>query len=88
MGSEESRGLDVRLEPYWLNEMGWTLNFAGAEAGLVAEWSLADGGGTLLLPTDDLVPGFFCNFFLKRLCRASWGPKETVAGADTRGGEA
>jgi hypothetical protein len=37
MGSEESRGSDTKLEPYWLNGMGWTLNFAGAEAGLVAE---------------------------------------------------
>jgi hypothetical protein len=57
------------------------LNFAGADAGLVAEWSLADGGGTLLLPTEDLEPGFFINFFLKTLWSASCGPKGTAAGA-------
>jgi hypothetical protein len=44
--------------------MGYTLNFAGAEAGFDAEWSLAEGGGTLLLPTEDLEPGYFKNFFL------------------------
>jgi hypothetical protein len=26
-----------KFEPYWLKGMGWTLNFVGAEAGLVAE---------------------------------------------------
>jgi hypothetical protein len=47
--------------------MGWALNFAGAEDGLVAEWSLAEGGGTLLLPIEDFVPSFFISFFLKTL---------------------
>jgi hypothetical protein len=32
-------------------------------AGFDVEWSLAEGGGTLLLPTEDLVPGFFNSFF-------------------------
>jgi hypothetical protein len=43
--------------------MACALIFAGAEANLIVDWSLADGTGTLLLPTDDLVPGFFVNFF-------------------------
>jgi hypothetical protein len=36
-GLRGEQGSDVRLDPYWLNGMGWTLNFAGAEDGLVAE---------------------------------------------------
>jgi hypothetical protein len=39
------------------------VNLAGAEAGFDIEWSLVKGGGTLLLPTEDLEPGFFNNFF-------------------------
>jgi hypothetical protein len=42
--------------------MACALIFAGEEANLIADWSLADGIGTLLLPTDDLVPDFFVNF--------------------------
>jgi hypothetical protein len=63
MGSLENRPSPSRLEPYWLNGIGWTWVFAGAEAGLDADSSLAEGRGTLLLPTDDLVPGFFMIFF-------------------------
>jgi hypothetical protein len=35
MGTAEKSS--SKLEPYWLKGMGWTLTFAGAEAGLVVE---------------------------------------------------
>jgi hypothetical protein len=60
---EAKRFSSSRLEPYWLKGIGCTVNLAGAEAGFDVEWSLAEGGGTLLLPTEDLEPGFFNNFF-------------------------
>jgi hypothetical protein len=43
------------FEPCWLNSMGETCCFTGAEEGLVTEDSTTlAGGGTLLLPTDCL----------------------------------